>query len=132
MVIAWFKYEEKHAFDQKGSRLDSKHRPPVISRWIQHARKSYQPTSHELAGFEGDFWRWWNHIQPSWRSVDRKSTPRVIEGSWGNLDRHGVNGLYSVIGALYLWRSAGEESIASWTYAVEDVCWVLSQLLEIG
>lgn len=132
VVIAWFKYEEKHAFDQKGSRLGSKHRPSVISRWIQLARKNYRPDSHEMAGFENDFWHWWNHLQLSWRTVDPHSTPRTIEGSWEDVDRHGVNGLYSVIGALYLWRSFVEEkSLSSWNCAAEDVCWVLSQLVEI-
>jgi len=131
LVVAWFKYEEKHAFDTKGPRLDLKHRPEVIKRWIQFARKNINPNSREMANFEVDFWRWWNYLQPSWRDVDSKSTPRVVEGTWDVIDKHGVNGLYSVIGALHLWRSHGDEgSLALWTCAVEDVCWVLSTLLE--
>ena len=131
LVVAWFRYEEKHAFDMKGTRLDSKHRPEVIKRWIQLARKNFKPESHKMKGFEADYWRWWNHLQPPWRNVDSKSTPRAVEGSWEAIDKHGVNGLYSVIGALHLWRSFGDEdSLTSWTRAVEDVSWVLSLLFE--
>ena len=131
LVVAWFKYEEKHAFNTKGPRLDLKHRPEVIKRWIQFARKNINPNSCEMANFEVDFWRWWNYLQPSWRDVDSKSTLRVVEGTWDVIDKHGVNGLYSIIGTLHLWCSHGDEgSLASWTRAVEDVCWVLLTLLE--
>ena len=126
LVVAWFKYEEKYAFNIKGARLDPKHRPEVIKRWIQGARKNFKPDSRQMTGFKADFWRWWNYLQPLWRNVDSKSTPRAVEGSWEAIDKHGVNGLYSVIGALHLWHSYGnEDSLTSWTRAVEDVCWVL-------
>lgn len=131
LVVAWFKYEEKHAFDTKGARLDSKHRPEVIRRWIQLARKDFKPDALKMKSFEVDFWRWWDFLQPSWRNVDSRSTPRTVEGSWEEINKHGVNGLYSVIGALYFWRSSGDEnSLASWTRAVDDVCWVLTLLLK--
>ena len=130
LVVAWFRYEEKHGFDSKGARLDSKHRPEVIKRWIQNARKNFKPDSLQMSGIDNDFWRWWNYLQPSWRSVDSKSTPRTVDGSWNEIDKHGVNGVYSVMGALHLWRLFGaEDSLVLWTNAVEDVCWVLSRLL---
>ena len=129
--MAWFKYEEKHGFEAKGAKLASNYRPDAIKRWIQLARKNFKPDSRQMKGFETDFWRWWNFLQPSWRSVDSKSTPRTIDGGWNEIDKHGVNGLYTVIGALYLWRLFGaEDSLASWTDAVDDACWVLSHLLE--
>jgi len=70
-------------------------------------------------------------MQLSWRDVDSKSALRAVDRSWDKINRHGVNGLYSVIGALHLWRSSGaEDLLASWMDAVEDVCWVLQHLLE--
>lgn len=131
LVVAWFKFEEKHAFDSKGPRLDATHRPRAIAGWIQHTRKNYKPDLSVMLKFEVDIWRWWNHLQPSWRIVDSKSTPRTVEGGWAVIDKHGANGLYSVMGALYLWHSFREKgSLDSWASAVDDVHWVLSQLLE--
>jgi len=130
LVLAWFKYEEKYAFNIKGVRLDSKHCPEAIKQWIQLAHKNFKPDSRQMVGFDTDFWRWWNYLQPSWRNVDSKSTLRTVDGSWDQIDKHGINGLYSVVGALHLWQSfGGEDSLVSWTYTVEDVCWVLSCLL---
>ena len=131
LVVTWFKFEEKHGFDSKGPRLDAAHRPRAIAVWIQHARKNYTPDSSLMSKFDVNFWRWWNHLQSSWRIVDSKSTPRTVEGSWVPIAKHGVNGLYSVMAALYLWHSFGEKgSLTSWACAVEDVHWVLCQLLE--
>ena len=131
LVVVWFKFEEKHGFNSKGPRLDATHRPRAIAGWIQHARKNYKPDSSLMSQFDVDFWRWWNYVQPSWRNVDSKSTPRTVEGSWAEITKHGTNGLYSVMGALHLWHSYGEKgSLNSWACAAGDVHWVLSQLLE--
>ena len=131
LVVAWFKFEEKHGFDLKGPRLDATHRPRAIAGWIQHACKNYTPNSNLMSKFDVDFWQWWNHVQPSWRIVNSHLTPRTVEGSWAVISKHGMNGLYSVMGALFLWHSFREKgSLTSWTCAAEDVHWVLSQLLE--
>jgi len=130
LVVVWFRFEERHGFKLKGPRLDAANRPRALAGWIQHARKNFKPDSRLMSNFEVDFWRWWNHVQPAWRVVDAKSTPRKVEGGWGEITKPGLNGVYTVMGALYLWRSFGKkESLASWTCAVEDVNWVLSQLL---
>ena len=56
LVLIWYKFEEKHAFDSKGPRLDATHRPRAVAGWIQHARKNYKPDSSVMSKFEVDFW----------------------------------------------------------------------------
>ena len=129
LLNAWFKYEEKHAFG-KGTQLSAQGRPRPISCWIQLARKKLtkeQAIEASMDGFENVFWSWWSGLQPSWRKVSSGMTPRNVGGSWMEIDKHGVNGLLSVVAALQLWRLYGSGH-DSWQCAADDVCWVLTQL----
>lgn len=129
LVDAWFKYEEKHAFG-KGTQLGAQGRPWPIGRWIQLARKKLtaeQARDAGMDGFEDAFWSWWIGLQPTWRKISASATSREIGGSWVEIDKHGVNGLLSVVAALYIWCLHGSGQ-TSWACAVDDVCWVLTQL----
>ena len=129
LVDAWFKYEERHAFG-KGPQLSAQGRPRPIGRWIQLARKrltNEQARDAGMDGFEEAFWSWWVGLQPTWRKIAANATSREVDGNWEEIDKHGVNGLLSVVAALHIWRLHGSDH-TSWPCAVDDVCWVLTQL----
>jgi hypothetical protein len=120
-----------------GFKVDN--RPPEVAYWVGRGRKSAPPIK-DLASFEAGWWNWWKGLQPIWRSVVEVEGPLTAthrevtdgEGGWAGVDRHGQNAFLTVLSCLVWWGTAlngcqGESE--SWTAAVADVHWVLTNLV---
>ena len=58
---------------------------------------------------------------------------RTVAGGWAELDKPGLNGFLSIVAALSWWGAqieAAGAQINLWNAAVEDVAWVMEQLIE--
>lgn len=132
LLSNWLKFEERTQFQEGGLRLGAKRRPLLVANWIQYARN---PTFHaeikNVAAFAADFSAWWQGLQPGWRRANSDDqTPRQAE-EWDSIRRPGLNGLLSVVAALFFWGSAVQSTAARsvWLEAAKDVSFVLEQLL---
>ncbi|KDR65397.1 hypothetical protein GALMADRAFT_81901, partial [Galerina marginata CBS 339.88] len=95
LVALWAGFEEKAEYSGSG-RLKSANRPSAVSNWIQRARSSK--------------WR------PEIKNV-------VVGGDWEVLRSPGVNGLVSVLAALFYWGlgvSAAQDGDEKWAAYVAD------------
>lgn len=92
----------------------------------------------EADDFAEQWWTWWSALNPEWRERDTY-TGRIIVGgngdgdeSWGDFHRPGQCGMLTILSCLLWWsgKILSEEQRKPWTAALEDVNWVLKQLLE--
>lgn len=118
--------------------LYSKNRPEAIHWWISRARTGCPPIQ-DIHTFANQFWTWWCGLQPAWRKLSipqyGQAVPalRTVAGGWAELDKPGLNGFLSIIAALNWWGAqvqAEEAQFLFWNAAVEDVSWVMEQLIE--
>ena len=123
-------------------------RPVQIATWIRGRR----PTSGAAGAWSirdlevyVEQWRvWWLSLQPGWRLVGDLWPPvrdEVAGNGWESLSgRYGKNGIVIVVLSLFFWAQAldvdGFEAVGSkdpkmreeFSFAVDDVCWVLDRL----
>lgn len=111
---------------------------------------------NDLAKLTRRWWVWWNGIQPSWRRTEstrssRSPLPRPpISGNWGPLAVAGKNGMLTPVYLLHTWwrhllavaakdtgagevnwrRDLDKRQVNDWELAVNEVHWVLTQLIE--
>jgi hypothetical protein len=84
----------------------------------------------------GAWWKWWHSLQPEERALqDNNELSRLGEMNWSEMaELHGDNGLLQVMATLVWWgevaQKRGKAEIDEWRAAVDDVTWVLDQLLE--
>jgi hypothetical protein len=113
--------------------LPSAHRPEQISIWNRNrcpVVANRQPVIKSLDAFIGAFWKWWDGLNPSWRIRVDGRLKIGGAGSWETLHKPGQNGFLSVLQTLSWWRGMlGVEGTDDWNSAVEDVAWVLKQVL---
>lgn len=116
----------------KPNGLPSTHRPEQIAIWIQnrHCLPSHrQIIIKDLGIFVAAFWKWWDAINPPWRiRVDGRLKVGGA-GSWASLHKPGQNGFLSVLQCLSWWRGLLDAGAEDWDSAVEDVVWVLKEVL---
>jgi hypothetical protein len=76
------------------------------------------------------FWKWWDEINPPWH-IRVNSHPRIGgTGPWDDLHKPGQNGFLSVLQVLCWWQGLlGVEGSEEWNSAVQDVLWVLTEVL---
>lgn len=131
IVRLWEAFEVQNGAANVG-RIGATRRPTCVADWIQRARApAYRPSITNFKKFSSDFFAWWAAIQPDWRR-DGDSALLRQSGDMSDISRSGVNGLLSVLAALFFWGTAlGEnrEVDGDWKAAVEDVDWVLRELL---
>jgi len=116
------------------SKLDAKHRPTVITDWIQRGRnEKWVPPNFDGAKFDKQFKLWWLHLQPAWR---RETDNEVAWGSVGGdlmpLRKPGTNGLLSVVAGLFFWGINAKKGTPGWdqfVVYVDDLQAVLSCLV---
>ena len=101
------------------------------NRTISLSQHSYIDIS-DLPGFERQFQKWWVTIQPPWRVLDGKLLKDVMDGDWDSLRCPGLNGIISVLTALFYWCLAvkgkpGRKKV--WVAAVGDCHIVFRHLL---
>ena len=143
-VKQYVELEACSGFDIGGIHMGFKktNRPPQVDWWVGRGR-SKAPFIKDVASFESSWWTWWKALQPSWRNavgVDGRldSSHRTLlagDEGWSAMDKHGQNAFLTVLATIVWWNSGllvkGEEGISDpgWTAAVEDVEWVISQVL---
>lgn len=132
LVKLWVSVEAKHGFDEHGVRLPARGCPPVVAEWIKRVRSpKYRPTIGNLTTFENTYTSWWRSIQLSWRVSDDSALLNKGEGDWEDIKCMGVNGLLSVLAALFFWGVALEgnnTTVAAWKAAVDDATYVLETM----
>ena len=130
LLSTWLEFEERAGFDSS-ARLGAQHRPRAIADWIQRARPAtFRPEIKDEKEFAAAFSSWWQNLQPEWRRVENNNGPQEDE-DWDAIRCSGVNGLVSVVAALFFWGSAIQDrpTQTTWLEAVKDVSYVLHQLL---
>lgn len=130
LVSNWFKFEEGTQFQGNG-RLGCRRRPRVIAMWIKNARNpTFHPDRKDVKAIADDFTAWWQSLQPKWRSANSNKAKQP-NGDWDCIRCSGSNGVLSVVAALFFWGDAVQNTPArtTWLEAMEDVSYVLAQLL---
>ncbi len=132
LLSRWLQFEQQSQF-QGDTRLGAKNRPGIVGDWIQRARPSeFHFKIQGVRSFNKNFNVWWISLQPDWRTNDPSGVLLRSGGDWGRLRCPGVNGLLSVLAALFFWgrevQKQPDES-AAWVAAVDDVYYAIAQLL---
>lgn len=133
LLAAWLKFEEESGFQGSG-KLGTHRRPRVIEDWIQRARlPTFRPEIKDIEGFAADFTAWWQSLQPEWRRNGNGEIPNE-GGDWNEIRKPGVNGLLSVIAALFFWGNTIQitqhaAARAAWLEALGDVAYVIEHLV---
>ncbi len=104
-VATWLAFEQQSGFESSG-RLPAQGRPCAVHDWIKRARPSdYRPEIKDIKHFAKEFQTWWQAIQPDWRADGADAQPPQERG-WDELRYPGVNGILSVVAALFFWGHA--------------------------
>lgn len=130
-VSLWEAFEVSTGFPdtRRLPKLRARHRPVFVGDWIQRARIStYRPNIPDFDDAGEKFTTWWASLQPQWRVSDDGSLIRSC-GSWEDLRRPGVNGLLSVLAALFFWGAAAGGKDSRWDEAVADVVWAFGEAI---
>ena len=124
LVSSWVAFEERPRSQANGHRLLATGRPKVVGHWISRARPTtWQPTIADLSDYKGEFDGWWKSLQPTWRISNNEVDKTLIQGDWDCLRIPGLNGVISVVVALFYWGLALKEKPAhreAWFTAVQD------------
>ena len=104
-VDKWAAFEAKEGYHEV-ERLSSSFRPEAIGAWIQRRRSSTYSPKIEIPQYCDAFSKWWTALQPDWRVHEGKIISKEVNGDWGALKRPGLNGIVSVLVALYYWGGA--------------------------
>lgn len=133
LVRSWLQFEQDAGLES-GHKLGSQRRPRVVGDWIQRARTpKFRPEITNPDQFVEDFDAWWRGLQPDWRLDNASDLLCRDGGDWERLRCAGVNGLLSVLAALFFWGVSAQRGAASfklrWLAAVEDVSYVIGKLI---
>lgn len=132
LVKQWSSFEQRESYSEV-RKLSPKNRPAVVGQWIARARSAaWRPNISDLPGFEREFQQWWLTIQPPWRVSNGKLLKDAVDGDWDCLRRPGLNGIVSVLAALFYWGVVVKEKPArkkAWVAAVGDCQVALHHLL---
>ena len=143
-ILKYVELEKRTDFGIGGAGTGFKNdkRPAEVAWWIARGRKvTPKITLQKLPAFEQAWWAWWKGLQPIARGATEVKgflnathrSPLDGEDGWACVRKHGQNGWYSILATLLWWATAlGDDcsSHAGWIAAVEDVSWVMSQLLD--
>lgn len=123
----------------KGKRyqLTTAGRPSQVSWWVSRGRDFSKPPDASRLGKPSEFgalWRgWWIKMQPSWRGTEwpLSRAGLSLSESWPETLKGGRNGMEAVLITLSWWCSVvkSESQRREWDSAVEDVSWVLEQMV---
>ncbi|KAG9218569.1 hypothetical protein PLEOSDRAFT_157509 [Pleurotus ostreatus PC15] len=144
-AVAWFINFERHVEHNPGKPLQADGRPAVLDNWIHNGRrpKAHRKlTKEQLKTMRDELFKWWFSIQPPERippdfNMSSRDCASLIiidtntHEDWPKLYRGGVNGIYGVLVCLGWWLEAAGPSSAEFTMLVEDVSWVLSNLVAV-
>ncbi|KAH9934408.1 hypothetical protein B0H21DRAFT_759605 [Amylocystis lapponica] len=129
----WTLFESKTGFSQPYGRLPiSVERPDEIGPWMRAHHRMNAVVVKDVQAFSQKWWLWWNDLNPDWRSR-RGGFPipgGTQQGPWTRLAKRGYSGFILVIISLYWWfpKGLGDPLLGSWSSALRDVSWVLSDI----
>jgi hypothetical protein len=96
LLEMWLKYKEGKDLSDDG-KLGTTSHLACITAWIAQAHSAkWRPIIKNANEFKEQFWCWWISVQPKWRK-DLKQR----EGDWQVLQKPRVNGIISVLAALF-------------------------------
>ncbi|KAJ7717952.1 hypothetical protein B0H16DRAFT_1740264 [Mycena metata] len=144
-VDKFFDFECAWGFDEGTFQMGRVKRPVEFGMWLQRGRKWYLPPTISVVGtrddkesFAGRWWTWYTSLQPPERVMLGTTLSRPEKADWSNMAAmHRTNGLLQVMAALSWW---GEKLVKErdgpewpdWVAAVEDMTWVLEELVDSG
>lgn len=114
-------------------------RPPEVAMWKKEHRIIHKVPSVKVGEYALLWIDWYISLNESWRTQGRGTLPlpRDVpkDATWKSLRKGGPNGIFILILSLYWWFCAvkhDEEARKVYLTAVEDVEWVLGQLVALG
>jgi len=123
LVDLWASFEARSRYEEV-KKLDPTGRPAAVGLWIGRARsRTWRPIITDVPKYAASFWEWWSFIQPDWRLEDGQLVRERVVGDWEALRLPGINGVVSVVVALFYWGlevledSRGQ---SRWVSAVEE------------
>ena len=123
LVNLWASFEARLQYKEV-KKLAPTGRPSAVALWIGRARLStWRPIIENVSKYEASFWEWWSVIQPDWRLEDGELVCECVVGDWEALRLPGINGVVSIVVALFYWGlevledSRGQ---SRWVSAVEE------------
>ncbi|KAJ7029325.1 hypothetical protein C8F04DRAFT_1264987 [Mycena alexandri] len=144
-VDKFFDFERAWGFEEGTFQMGRAKQPVEVGMWLQRGRKWYLPpaisvvgTREEEESFAGRWWDWYTSLQPEERVLLGTTLSRPETADWSGMAvMHGTNGLLQVMGALSWWgekllRKRDGPEWPEWLAAVEDMTWVLDELLDSG
>jgi hypothetical protein len=123
LVDEWKCFETEQGFVEVMN-LSSKGRPEAVKMWIARRRSTtWRPEISNVNDYATQFQAWWLNLQPDWRVVNDTVQKHSVVGNWDCLQLPGLNGLQSVLAALFYWGIAARKKPAHrkiWISIVED------------
>lgn len=133
----WCKFELLIGKQEGKVRLTTRGRPQQIPDWMQrHRLYDKTPLIPNPSAF-GFVWRaWWKTMQPGWRVEGGEwplSRQTAVNEAWTEIMKGGQNGFVLVLLSLSWWLAAteSEKDRQDCLSALEDVDWVLQQLVDV-
>ena len=135
LLRIWAKFEGQAAYQPQGT-LGTLHRPQVVKDWVKRARSAtWRPIINDTTDLENSYRKWWASLQPAWRRFeDGAFASDLADGDWTELRKPGINGLLSVLAALFYWGLSvvGDSEVRQrWLLAVGDCTVVFNYLILI-
>ncbi|KAF9553017.1 hypothetical protein CPC08DRAFT_728206 [Agrocybe pediades] len=132
LLNVWVKFEAGESYVAQGA-LKAGQRPPCVGDWIGRRRSTvWRPKLGGVADFAVAYMNWWTVLQPSWRVTKQgKIKFASTNGDWDVLRKPGINGLQSIIVALFFWGLEVQKQgcgTKDWLVAVEDFIVACSHL----
>jgi hypothetical protein len=135
LVNVWTRIKAASRFEHAPTNLSHRLRPGQVGRWIavQRGRRPADTAVPNPKQYAVEWRTWWETLQPHWR-VKGEDGKWVVGGvygmEWGCLFQWGVNGVLSILAALYFWGctvigSPNAELMCAWETEVQDVGWML-------
>ncbi|KAF9044029.1 hypothetical protein BJ165DRAFT_1528604 [Panaeolus papilionaceus] len=122
---------------EKDKRLPARFRPTVVKDWVARGRtrnKAWRPKDLVPTEFKTEFWTWWTSLQPEWRVDNGAVITGRVDGDWSPLVVPGVNGVLSVVAALFFWGLEAQDKRAprdAWLVAVRDCTTAFQKLAAV-
>ncbi|KAJ3478929.1 hypothetical protein NLJ89_g12358 [Agrocybe chaxingu] len=134
LLEEWRAFEEEEDSFGDNRVLPVKGRPKSVGMWISRARPpTWRPSDPDAKADEEKFKAWWASLQPAWRVVNGR-VGKSMNGDWNALRLPGINGIQSIVAALFFWglsASPKARSRKAWTTAVRECTEVFEQLRRV-
>jgi hypothetical protein len=123
LVAVWVDFEVKERYKER-KKLSPCGRPSAVEEWIKRARsQTWRPVIVDLAVFERAFNLWWTELALGGNA-----------GGWVNLRKAGLNGLVSLLAALFFWGLRVRDSSVDrirWSAAVDDSLAAIREIIQL-